>query len=123
LASIICLMMVLESSSPCKIMLTIISKTVNPFLFQAIVPAIRVKTAITEFVYKEQTRVTVVEGMKCHEKRWILKTWKKLGSQWVAAKERRMKLDGNGRLNITVFDNYVPILYSRMGIVCSFGPC
>uniref|UniRef100_A0A0M3IHD2 Secreted protein n=1 Tax=Ascaris lumbricoides TaxID=6252 RepID=A0A0M3IHD2_ASCLU len=115
--------LIIHSSNTCKIKLTIISRTIKPFLFQAIVPSLKTKTAVTEFVYKDQIITTMVEGKNCYDKRWIMKTWKKAGKKWVAARERRMRLDGNGKLNVTVGDSLIPVLDSRMGILCSHGPC
>uniref|UniRef100_A0A914S4K8 Uncharacterized protein n=1 Tax=Parascaris equorum TaxID=6256 RepID=A0A914S4K8_PAREQ len=68
------------SCNGCKIRLKIFSQTWDPFQIQVFIPAIQSRT----------------ERKECNKYQWSFKTWKLVGNDWIPAKEKKMKLDGDG---------------------------
>lgn len=64
-----------------------------------------------------------IEGKQCNKYRWSFKTWKLVGNDWIPAKEKKVKLEGDGWIDVFIDNEYMPSLQNRFNIFCSEGLC
>ncbi|CAD5207317.1 unnamed protein product [Bursaphelenchus okinawaensis] len=105
----------------CDIQLSIRSLTPKPFQFQVEIPALKKKTDKATLTQVNQQKKVKIDGPNCANKQWIIRTFKQVGGKWVPAQQHTAKLDGFGRVLVTVNDDYLPLVTDRIGVSCSEG--